>query len=548
MSVAVNLTTADLAMFSQLGITVELLERAGIQRVTDAEAREKFGVTGSGDMSGIAFPYFSPMDRVRRTCRVRRDHPEIEKGKPRKKYISAYGDRRRLYFVRGCKELVGDSTVPVVLVEGEKSALALTAWAERSQRTLLPVAIGGCWGWRGRIGSAENFEGKRVDEVGPLPELLGLCSAGRRVYVLLDANCATNPDVGKARAALARVLQKQKADVHILDVPLTDGVNGPDDYIAAHGDDAWARIFDGADEGAKTLDEVKAFLHRFVAISDSQSTAITLWVAHTFVFSIAIWTPYLAITSAMKRCGKSRLLETISYLAHRPWYTVGASAASLFREIDTRRPTLLLDETDALFKGNKEMAEAVRMILNAGAHHKGTVARVVGQGAKMTTKNFGVYCPKAFAGIGSLPDTVSDRSLHIRLERKLHGQGVERLRERVIEPRAAELRGRLAKWIEKQTPALKNSDPELPDELNDRQQDGAEILLAIADAAGGEWPTKARKALTELYTGEAAEDQSVQVRLLADIRAVFDEHGEDRVFSADLVAALAKIETSPWSE
>jgi hypothetical protein len=42
------------------------------------------------------------------------------------------------------------------------------------------------------------------------------------------------------------------------------------------GDDAMARIYDGADEGAKTLDEVKAFLHRFVVISDSQSTATAL--------------------------------------------------------------------------------------------------------------------------------------------------------------------------------------------------------------------------------------------------------------------------------
>lgn len=36
---AVNLTPADLAMFSKLGITVELLKRAAIERVTDREAR-----------------------------------------------------------------------------------------------------------------------------------------------------------------------------------------------------------------------------------------------------------------------------------------------------------------------------------------------------------------------------------------------------------------------------------------------------------------------------------------------------------------------------
>ena len=38
---------------------------------------------------------------------------------------------------------------------------------------------------------------------------------------------------------------------------------------------------------------------------------------------------------------------------------------------------------------------------------------------------------------------------------------------------------------------LPHSWPQLPDQLNDRQQDIWEALLAIADAAGGEWPARA---------------------------------------------------------
>jgi hypothetical protein len=75
--------------------------------------------------------------------------------------------------------------------------------------------------------------------------------------------------------------------------------------------------------------------------------------------------------------------------------------------------------------------------------------------------------------------------------------------ERKIEPQAAPLRERLSKWIEEQLPRLKDAEPRIPEQLNDRQQDGAECLLAIADAAGGLWPSKARKALVELYTGTA---------------------------------------------
>ncbi len=166
----------------------------------------------------------------------------------------------------------------------------------------------------------------------------------------------------------------------------------------------------------------------------------------------------------------------------------------------------------------------------------------------MTTKDFHCFCPKAIAGIGHLPDTVADRSLPIRLKRKLQGEKVERLRERTIAPQAAPLREQISMWIEELLPILRDVEPEIPQQLNDRQQDGAECLLAIADAAGGSWPAKARKALVELYTGESAEDQSHTTTLLADIRSIFEENNGDRLSSGELITALVQKETSPWAE
>src|SRR5262249_34053723 len=159
----------------------------------------------------------------------------------------------------------------------------------------------------------------------------------------------------------------------------------------------------------------------------------------------------------------------------------------------------------------------VRAVLNAGFHHKGTVSRVVGKGNDMDTKDFACYCPKALAGIGCLPDTVADRSLPIRLNRKLSTQKVERLRERHVLPVAAPLRRRLSEWVEKNIGGVKIAEPEIPESLNDRQQDGAECLIAIADAAGGVWPERLRSALVEIWSGSQSVDQSHRVKLLADI-------------------------------
>jgi hypothetical protein len=240
-----SLTRADLAAFSRLGISPELLAQAHVERVSDCEARE-YGITGpvTSDMSGLVFPYFSIETGARVTARVRRDNPDMEAGKERNKYICAYGDRRHLYFVRGCADLFRDTTVPIVLVEAEKSALALTAWAERIGRKILPVAMGGCWGWRGRTGKVENAQGESVDEVGPLPDLR-ICY-GRKVLVLLDSNASTNTKVQQARAALVRHLRSQGTDVQILDLPIGEGVNGPDDYVGLHGDEAMAELLDGS--------------------------------------------------------------------------------------------------------------------------------------------------------------------------------------------------------------------------------------------------------------------------------------------------------------
>jgi hypothetical protein len=237
-----RLTPDDLAAFHRLGIPSELLEAAYVRRVSDREARDDYGIKASAaaDLSGIVFPYFSIVTDLRAGVRLRRDNPEIEAGKEKNKYLSAYGDRKHLYFPPGAAAKLQDADCAIGLVEAEKSCLALTAWAKRTGVNLLAIAMGGDWGWRGRIGKLENPHGERVDELGPIPDLD--CVNGRKVYVLLDANSATNPKVQQAQAALVRELLKRNSEVLVCRLPNVDGVNGPDDYIGLYGDDAMAVV------------------------------------------------------------------------------------------------------------------------------------------------------------------------------------------------------------------------------------------------------------------------------------------------------------------
>jgi hypothetical protein len=234
-------------MFERFGIEPTLLNDAGVHRVTHREAHESVGIRYQSEhLEGVAFPYRHPDTGQLWTTRVRRDHPECRPdGTPIGKYLCP-PDRHHLYFPPNTGPLLADTSASVVLVEAEKSALALTAAADRAGRRVLVIATGGCWGWTGRIGKTTDADGVRVDEKGPVPDLDLITWEERDVVVMLDANVATNPNVRAARAKLSAHLKGRGAVVRVATVPPQDGINGPDDYRAVYGDDALLALVDSA--------------------------------------------------------------------------------------------------------------------------------------------------------------------------------------------------------------------------------------------------------------------------------------------------------------
>jgi hypothetical protein len=232
-----------------------------------------------------------------------------------------------------------------------------------------------------------------------------------------------------------------------------------------------------APSGVELLMNLIRFIRRFVALSEAQVLLIALWVIHTRSFDAVETTPYLNIRSAEKRSGKTRLLEVLSLLVARAWFTGRVTSAVLVRKVAAETPTLLLDESDAAFKGDREYAETLRGVLNAGFRRGGVASLCVGQGANLTYKDFPVFSPKAIAGIGTLPDTVADRSIPIELQRRRPSERVERFRLRKVGPEARPLQEAAAAWAEEHLNALAEAEPELPEELDDRAQDIIEPCL-----------------------------------------------------------------------
>ena len=302
-----------------------------------------------------------------------------------------------------------------------------------------------------------------------------------------------------------------------------------------------------APSGVELLVNLIGFIRRFVALSEAQVLLSALWIVHTHALDAADTTSYLNIHSAEKRSGKTRLLEVLSLLVARAWFTGRVTSAVLVRKVAEETPTLLLDESDAAFKGDREYAETLRSVLNAGFRRGGAASLCVGQGANLTYKDFPVFSPKAIAGIGTLPDTVADRSIPIELRRRRQSERVERFRLRKVGPKALPLQKAAAAWAQAHLKALAEAEPELPEELDDRAQDIVEPLLAIAEEVGGEWPKQARQAAVALLTGEHREDsESLGVRLLRDCRTAFNESGEDSFATGKLLERLRAPEDAPW--
>src|SRR5258706_16149917 len=99
---------------------------------------------------------------------------------------------------------------------------------------------------------------------------------------------------------------------------------------------------------------------------------------------------------------------------------------------------------------------------------------------------FSSWCPKAIATIGRLPDTLADRCIIIRMQRKAIHEECDRLRNLV----AAPLRQKCLRFVIDHRQEIADAQPQPPEGLNDRATDIWEPLLALADLAGGDWPQK----------------------------------------------------------
>jgi len=305
-----------------------------------------------------------------------------------------------------------------------------------------------------------------------------------------------------------------------------------------------------SEPGYIVLDQVRDFVARFSAFPHEHcAPMLALWYAHTWVADAFYITPRLILSSPEPGSGKTRVLEVAQHLTREPEMTAGGSAAALVRMVAAGPITILMDEMDAVFASGGAGNEEVRGMLNLGYKRTATIPKTKGDPASgFTVERLPIFAPTALAGLaGRMPDTITTRAITVHLRRRRHDEQVEPYREAKVIRQAEPIRDALSTWMTGIGERLVEAEPPMPPGVDDRPAEIWEPLLAIADEAGGHWPTTARAACTHFVLNQKT-TPSLGVRLLADLRALFAAAGTDRMHSADVVARLRAIDDAPWSD
>lgn len=304
---------------------------------------------------------------------------------------------------------------------------------------------------------------------------------------------------------------------------------------------------EGSPADCTLIHELESYITAYVTFLEPYfALVIALWLMATHAWTAFDAFPYLVVTSATKRSGKTRLLELLSFVASNSRLVAHISPAALYRTVDAEKPTLLIDEAENLSSANSEY----RPLLNAGYRRGQTVKRHNG--------DYAVYCPKAFALIGDVHDTLRDRSIVVAMKR---GEAGSRFVYATAEQEGAALREKLSAAISSKAQEiaeaverfeglsfLTDRDEEIwtplfvlcrllcPDRLDELKRAAADISAAKT--------ARPRKYLELGDEEDEAQEQEYAIRVLRDMAAVMGDR--DQITTQEAIEKLRQIPTSPW--
>jgi putative DNA primase/helicase len=301
--------------------------------------------------------------------------------------------------------------------------------------------------------------------------------------------------------------------------------------------------------GAELLTAIRDAFLRFVVLPPGAAEVLAVFPIMTHALDLCEFRPQITLESPVKRTGKTRVLRILGPLCRRSLPASNISLAVLYHSTDANAPTLLMDEGESYIPQNRQMIG----VLNSGLERTEAWTLRMDMTTKVRRK-FRTFAPLVIAAIRKprfeIPETIKDRGVTMRLQRKRANQHVERFRKRDVEPLRI-LARKAARWVADH-PELEDADPVMPASWHDRLQDISRMAVTICDCAGGPWPELIRSSITSLLDMQIAAAEPGEL-LLADLAEYFHDpkHTErrrrhHRFRSTDIVEHL--IQNERWGD
>jgi putative DNA primase/helicase len=284
------------------------------------------------------------------------------------------------------------------------------------------------------------------------------------------------------------------------------------------------------------MSKVENFLQGLVLFPAGTGAVAAAWVLGTYLWALFDCFPFLIISSPVPSCGKSTLAWLLAMVCRAGKLVTGVTDAVLFRIIDTFHPTVVIDEGESI-------SITLRTLLNAGFENGARVPRCAG---KTEVREWDIFCPKAVVAIRALPETIRTRGIEIRMRRARTSVTVRR---RLISPIAAQLRDELEAWAAANRDAVAEAYsrgfPEAG--LHGRDADLWDPILAIVSVAEPTRLVELQETAQQLVREKARRDSDTSaVRLLGDIKMVFEAQRVEKLPSERLLMLLRNLPESPW--
>ena len=189
------------------------------------------------------------------------------------------------------------------------------------------------------------------------------------------------------------------------------------------------------------FDDIKKSFEEYVYFDEPHMCEfMTLWTMGTYLHPIFPAYP-MVLVNGPKGSGKSRMTLTTARMAFNSCTVGDPTSATIFRQIDDQRSTMIFDEMEWLSK--KDANSSISDLLKFGYKKGFRVSRCMFNGKNPYVVHYDVYSPKMFTNIKGMEDVLGDRTIMVQQKRKPTSVRVSDIDPDEQDPRWAEIRHRL---------------------------------------------------------------------------------------------------------